>query len=247
MSRRCDTRVLGFSAVADWAIGSDRVVLPGGVQPAWLHISGGRIAAVSDTPLPGAVDVSGSVISPGLVDSHVHVNEPGRTHWEGFATATRAAAAGGVTTLVDMPLNSIPPVTSVAALDAKRAAAQGNVFTDVAFWGGLTSGDVREVGALADAGVCGFKVFLVDSGVPEYGHVSAAELEVGLAAAFAAGVPVVVHAEDPTSVAPSGARSGSGLAVASPVRRSPRCSGCGRSSSGRPLWRSRARAPPVGG
>ena len=187
--------------MGDLALRSDRVVTGGAVVAATLVIRDGRIADVlpdgvpapSDLPL---VDVTGRVVSPGLVDTHVHVNEPGRTEWEGYRTATLAAAAGGVTTLVDMPLNSIPPTTTVEALRVKQAAAQGKCHVDVAFWGGLTSADTREVGGLADAGVCGFKVFLLPSGVPEFGHVDAAGLRAGLRAAGRVGLPVVVHAED---------------------------------------------------
>ena len=110
------------------------------------------------------------MLLPGLVDTHVHVNEPGRTEWEGFATATRAAAAGGVTTILDMPLNSIPPTTTVAALEEKRAVAEGQVHVDVGFWGGAVPGNVADLAPLHEAGVFGFKCFLLDSGVEEFGH-----------------------------------------------------------------------------
>src|SRR5581483_10044395 len=116
------------------------------------------------------IDFGSLVISPGVVDTHVHVNEPGRTEWEGFDTATRAAAAGGVTTIVDMPLNSVPATTTVAALAAKRAAAAGRVHVDVAFWGGLVPGNAADLDALVDAGVRGFKCFLVPSGVATTGR-----------------------------------------------------------------------------
>ena len=106
------------------------------------------------------------MLLPGLVDTHVHVNEPGRTEWEGFATATRAAAAGGVTTILDMPLNSIPPTTTVAALEVKRAVAEGQCFVDVGFWGGSVPDNLADLAALHEAGVFGFKCFLLDSGVP---------------------------------------------------------------------------------
>lgn len=135
-------------------------------------------------------DFGDLVILPGLVDSHVHVNEPGRTEWEGFATATRAARAGGTTTIVDMPLNSIPPTTSVAALEIKKAAARGQISVDVGFWGGIVPGSLDEVPGLIGAGVCGFKVFTTDSGVPEYPPVDLDELhDVSLE------VPLLVHAE----------------------------------------------------
>jgi allantoinase len=179
-------------------IRSDRVVLPDGVRPATLVVAAGRIAAVLayDAPVD-ALDVTGLVVSPGVVDSHVHINEPGRTHWEGFASATRAAAAGGVTSLVDMPLNSIPATTTLPALRAKQAVARDQVWVDVAFWGGITSEDTREVPAMAAAGVCGFKVFLVPSGVDEFCCVGPAGLRSALAAAARVDLPVVVHAEAP--------------------------------------------------
>lgn len=196
------------------AVRSDRVVLPDGVRPATLVIRSGRISAllgydeVSDAPELEVHDVSGLVVSPGLVDAHVHVNEPGRTHWEGFATATRAAAAGGVTTLVDMPLNSIPPTTNLQALKEKRAAAAGQVWVDVAFWGGVVSDDTSHVPELAAAGVCGVKVFLVPSGVDEFGWVDAAGLRATLAAAALVHLPVVVHAEAPGPLAAAPPASG---------------------------------------
>ena len=115
------------------AISSQRVVLPDGMRPATIHLDGWRIAAIEPYTKGAAVDAGDAVIMPGLVDTHVHVNEPGRTDWEGFASATRAAAAGGITTIVDMPLNSIPPTTTVRALDAKRRAAEGRCHVDVGF------------------------------------------------------------------------------------------------------------------
>lgn len=136
------------------------------------------------------------VLIPGLVDTHVHVNEPGRTEWEGFASATRAAAAGGVTTIVDMPLNSIPPTTSVYALAVKRAAAEGRVFVDVGFWGGLVPGSEGDLLPLVAEGVFGFKCFLVDSGVAEFPPVSADEMEQAMAVLAEAGSLLIVHAED---------------------------------------------------
>src|SRR5205809_6016583 len=134
---------------------SRRLVLPDGVRAASVHIAGERIERIGDYGDAGD-DYGDLVIMPGLVDSHVHVNEPGRTEWEGFETATRAAAAGGVTTIVDMPLNSIPPTVSLAALEAKRAKASGQSFVDVGFWGGAVPGNATELPALAEAGVFGF-------------------------------------------------------------------------------------------
>jgi allantoinase len=180
-----------------FSLRSRQVYLPGGPRPATVTVADGRIGAVEayDAPAPGPVtDLGGLSLLPGLVDTHVHVNEPGRTEWEGFATATRAAAAGGVTSIVDMPLNSLPPTTSVAALAEKRAAALGQCFVDVGFWGGAVPGNAADLRPLHDAGVFGFKSFLVDSGVPEFAPLDRA----GLAEAFAAvDALFIVHAEDP--------------------------------------------------
>jgi allantoinase len=170
---------------------SRRVVLPDGERPAALVIENGRIAAIEPYDTPGE-DVE--AILPGLVDTHVHVNEPGRTEWEGFATATRAAAAGGVTTILDMPLNSLPPTVSARALEIKRTAASGQCTVDVGFWGGAIPGNAGELPGLHDAGVFGFKCFLVDSGVPEFPPLDRAGLDAALAAVDAL---FIVHAEDP--------------------------------------------------
>src|SRR5947209_14837168 len=181
-----------------------RIVLPDGERPASLHIQDGRIVAVrayDDVPAGAEIlDAGDSIVSPGIVDTHVHVNEPGRTEWEGFDTATRAAAAGGVTTIVDMPLNSVPATTSVEALEAKRAAAAGRVHVDVAFWGGVVPGNACELDALVDAGVRGFKCFLAPSGVDEFPHVSERDLRDALPVLAKRGVPLLVHAEDPSCV-----------------------------------------------
>src|SRR5438876_11225504 len=138
-------------------IRGQRVVFPDGERPASVHVDDGLIVSIGDArdAPSGAeiVDCGSLVISPGIVDSHVHVNEPGRTEWEGFDTATRAAAAGGITTIVDMPLNSIPATTSVNALEAKRERARGTCHVDVAFWGGVVPGNAADLGALIDAGV----------------------------------------------------------------------------------------------
>jgi len=148
------------------SIRSSRVVLSDEVRPASVTYEDGVIVEIEDGPAD--FDFRDHVILPGLVDSHVHVNEPGRTDWEGFATATRAALAGGTTTIVDMPLNSIPPTVDLPALEAKRRAAAGQISTDVAFWGGVIPGSEANAPALEEAGVCGFKVFMTDSGVPEF-------------------------------------------------------------------------------
>lgn len=186
----------------------DRVVLPDGVRPAAVHVAGGRIAAVTapgEVPADAAVaDLTGMVLMPGVVDTHVHVNEPGRTEWEGFETATRAAAAGGVTTIIDMPLNSIPPTTSLDALRVKRAAAQEKAAVDVGFWGGIIGADARsldDLAALHDAGVFGFKAFLAPSGVEEFPHVTLDVLAAATRHTARMGALTVVHAESPSVLA----------------------------------------------
>jgi len=143
-------------------------------------------------------DLGDLVISPGIVDTHVHVNEPGRTDWEGFDTATRAAAAGGVTTIVDMPLNCIPATTTVEALEEKRAAARSKCHVDVAFWGGVVPGNASELDGLVDAGVRGFKCFLAPSGVEEFQHVDEDDLRVAMRILTRRDKPLLAHAEDPT-------------------------------------------------
>jgi allantoinase len=172
-----------------------------GCRPAAIHIAAGRISRVSaidDVPGNCPVDDAGtSIVLPGLVDSHVHVNEPGRTDWEGFESATRAAAAGGVTTIVDMPLNSIPATTAVTALDAKCRAAEGKCFVDVAFWGGVVPGNARDLEPLVAAGVRGFKCFLVPSGVDEFAAVSERDLRVAMPTLARLGATLLVHAELP--------------------------------------------------
>jgi allantoinase len=185
----------------DRIVRSHRVVTPGGVAPASIHIAGGVIQAVYDfDDAPAGVpldDFAERAILPGLVDTHVHINEPGRTEWEGFETATRAAAAGGVTTLVEMPLNSIPATTTAAACQEKIAAARGKCHVDVGFWGGVIPGNAGQLRPLWEAGVFGFKCFLVPSGVAEFPHVSDADLRVALPELKRLGATLLVHAESP--------------------------------------------------
>lgn len=186
----------------DLVIRSPMVLTAHGFAAAAVGISDGVIRAIEpmDAPLAARRDLTlpvGQVLQPGLVDTHVHVNEPGRTDWEGFASATRAAAAGGVTTIIDMPLNSIPPTTTVAALEQKRRAAAPQATVNVGFWGGAVPANLGALRPLHDAGVFGFKAFLSPSGVDEFPHLSPAELDV--AAAEIAGFDglLLVHAEDP--------------------------------------------------
>ncbi|MGE5829407.1 MAG: allantoinase AllB, partial [Micromonosporaceae bacterium] len=179
----------------DLVLRSRRVITPEGERAATVRVRAGRISAIE--PYGDGEDLGRLVLLPGLVDTHVHVNEPGRTEWEGFATATGAAASGGVTTLIDMPLNSIPPTVSVEALEVKRRAAAGQCHVDVGFWGGAVPGNTAELPALHAAGVFGFKSFLIDSGVPEFPPVDLSTL----ADAFDAVTALfVVHAEQPESV-----------------------------------------------
>ncbi|MGH8914710.1 MAG: allantoinase AllB [Acidimicrobiia bacterium] len=179
-------------------IRSRRVVLGEDVRPASIRFGDGAIVEMGD--FSPDLDFGDMVIMPGLVDSHVHVNEPGRTDWEGFVTATRAAAAGGTTTIVDMPLNSIPPTVSTTALTAKRDAADGKLSVDVAFWGGLIPGSEDELAPLVGEGVCGFKAFLVDSGVAEFPPMPLDGLAAALPTLARLGVPLLVHAEDPAQL-----------------------------------------------
>src|SRR6185436_10764680 len=175
-------------------IRSTRVVTPSGIAPATIHIEGERIAAIEENS-PADVDYGNLVIMPGLVDSHVHVNEPGRTEWEGFETATRAAAAGGITTIVDMPLNSLPPVTTVDALEKKQSVARGDV--NVELWGGVIPGNTRELKPMLERGARGFKCFLVHSGVDEFPNVNEKQLREAAQTLARSGAPLLVHAELP--------------------------------------------------
>jgi len=167
-----------------------------------VHISGARIARIAEwgdtEPDAEIVDAGESIVMPGLVDTHVHVNEPGRTGWEGFDTATRAAAAGGITTMLDMPLNSIPATTTVAALEAKRHAAVGKTTVNVEYIGGVVPGNAGELEALADAGVRAFKCFLTPSGVDEFPAVGEEDLRKAFPVLARLGLPLMVHAEDPS-------------------------------------------------
>jgi allantoinase len=185
--------------VIDLVVRAERVLLDGEIRSAAVAISDARIAdiGVFDADYRTAVDISvpsSAVLLPGFVDIHVHINDPG-TDWEGFATATAAAAAGGITTLVDMPLDSDPVTTTVAALHVKEAAAQGNCQVDVRFWAGVVPDNIGELAPLLQAGVCGFKCFLTDSGNPNFGHLTRAQFREATAQIAELGSVLLVHAE----------------------------------------------------
>jgi len=182
------------------AVRGSRVLVDGAFVPATVLIRDGRIAEVTgyDHDPAGLVlrVPESAYVVPGVVDTHVHVNEPGRTEWEGFASATEAAARGGVTTLIDMPLNSLPPTTTLDGLRRKQAAAAGRLMVDVGFWGGAVPGNVGDLEPLWAAGVFGFKCFLAPSGVPEFPPLDAAGLSAALREVARLGSLLIVHAED---------------------------------------------------
>src|SRR5579862_7690599 len=180
---------------------SRRVVTPSGTRFAGVIVEQGRIVALCEpseiAPEASVIDCGSNALLPGLVDAHAHINEPGRTEWEGFATATRAAAAGGFTTLVDMPLNCLPATTTVAALEAKRAAAKGKCTVDWCTWGGVSDHNAEHLEALSAAGVRGFKCFLVEPGIDGFSRVDEAELRVAASYIARSGLPLLTHAELP--------------------------------------------------
>jgi allantoinase len=181
---------------------SRRVVTLEGIRPGAILVEEERIQAVVSLDQPPAAgyeihDVGNAAILPGLVDSHVHINDPGRAEWEGFETATRAAAAGGYTMLVDMPLNCLPATTNVGALEAKRAAAQAKCHVDWAAWGGVVHDNQNDIEALAAAGVPGFKCFLVNPGIDGFTMVTEPQLRASLPHIARTGLPLLVHAELP--------------------------------------------------
>jgi len=210
----------------DLLVRARRIVTPDGVRSGAVGIRDGRIVSVGQSPslaadgtTPAAaarlaratetVDLADDeVLLPGLVDTHVHVNEPGRTDWEGFATATRAAAAGGITTIIDMPLNCVPPTIDADALRVKRQAALGQVHVDVGFWGGAVPGNEDQRPALHAAGVFGLKCFTVDSGVPEFPPLDDEGLMQAARHAAKTGSLLLVHAEDAASIGPAPAGAG---------------------------------------
>jgi len=199
------------------AVRARRAVTPDGPVPVLVVVADGTISDLlpyeTDPGVPVVELADDEVLLPGLVDTHVHVNEPGRTDWEGFATATLAAAAGGVTTVVDMPLNCLPPTTDATSLALKRVAARGQCQVDVGFWGGAVPGNAAAIRGMHDAGALGFKCFLVDSGVPEFPPLDAAGLERAARHIADLGSVLLVHAEDPACIAPGSNGGGADYAT----------------------------------
>ncbi|MCW2135237.1 allantoinase AllB [Arthrobacter sp. VKM Ac-2550] len=195
----------GTSSEYDLVIRGERILTTAGVAAREVGVRDGSIVAIE--PLGNGLQgrevlelAADETLIPGLVDTHVHVNEPGRTEWEGFASATRAAAAGGVTTIIDMPLNSIPPTVNAAALEEKRNAARDQAFVDVGFWGGAVPGNIGDLRPLHDEGVFGFKCFLLHSGVDEFPPLDADEMEKDMAELKNFDSLMIVHAEDSRAI-----------------------------------------------
>ncbi|WP_344217193.1 allantoinase AllB [Kribbella sancticallisti] len=197
----------------DLVIRARRVVSTSGEVSLAVGIKDGRIATIEpyESALDGADQMEladDEVLMPGVVDSHVHVNDPGRTDWEGFTSATRAAAAGGVTTIIDMPLNSIPPTCDVPALEMKQKTAERQAYVDVGFWGGAIPGNLAQLRPLHEAGVSGFKCFLLHSGVDEFPPLDAAQLESAMREISSFDGLLIVHAEDAHSIDSAPSASG---------------------------------------
>lgn len=179
------------------AFHSTRVILPDGIKEAVVLVDAGVITAIIDA-IPShveAIDMGNKILMPGVIDPHVHINEPGRTEWEGFDTATKAAIAGGITTLVDMPLNSYPVTTTVAALEEKKHATKGKLHCNVGFWGGVVPGNRDEIEWLCKNGVLGFKAFLTHSGIDEFPNVTEADLKKAMPIIAKYDLPLLVHCE----------------------------------------------------
>ena len=177
------------------SIYSNRCWIEGKLQPATIHFTSGKIVAIDFFKDPDAIDVGNDVLMPGVIDAHVHVNEPGRTEWEGFETATKAAAAGGTTTIVDMPLNASPVTTSVSALHQKMKSAEQKLNTNVAFYAGLVPDNVSDLEDLLSSGIVGIKCFLVHSGIDEFPNVTRKDLELAMPVIAKHQIPLLAHCE----------------------------------------------------
>ncbi len=189
----------------DLVVRGQRVITPAGMRPREVAVRGGRVVGIEElgAGLSGAEVVElaeDEVLIPGLVDTHVHVNEPGRENWEGFTTATKAAAAGGVTTIIDMPLNSIPSTVNLPALEYKQLVAAPQAFVDVGFWGGAVPGNIGDLRGLHEAGVFGFKCFLLHSGVDEFAPLDGEQLEEYLSVLVRSNAMMIVHAENSSAI-----------------------------------------------
>lgn len=200
-----ETTIESSPVIYDLVVRGARVLTSAGIAPREVGVIDGVVMALE--PLGNRLQgrevielADDETLIPGLVDSHVHINEPGRTDWEGFASATRAAAAGGVTTVIDMPLNSIPATVNVDALELKRSVARGQAFVDVGFWGGAIPGNIADLRPLHDAGVFGFKCFLLHSGVDEFPPLDAEEMEQDMAELKSFDSIMIVHAEDSRAI-----------------------------------------------
>ncbi|MVM34491.1 allantoinase AllB [Spirosoma sp. HMF4905] len=185
--------------MTDLAINGNKICTPDGIRQAIVILKDGLISDVlSELPVDftgDVIDIGDSVLMPGVIDPHVHINEPGRTDWEGFNTATRAAIAGGLTTLVDMPLNSSPVTTTAAAFDEKLAATAGQLHTNCGFWGGLVPGNTDDIEVLIRKGVLGFKAFLTHSGIDDFPNVTESDLRKAMPIIARHGLPLLVHCE----------------------------------------------------
>lgn len=194
-------------AMTTLALAARRIITPTGERAGCVHVENDHITAITTDVPPQAITLADDeVLIPGLVDTHVHINDPGRTTWEGFATATRAAAAGGITTLIDMPLNSIPPTTTPQALATKQAAAQ-QIQVEVGFWGGAVPENLTTLADLHQAGVFGFKAFTIDSGVPEFGHLTRTQLTEAMRHTAELNTLLIAHAENPTLITTTNSRN----------------------------------------
>lgn len=206
MSTEAASRVgKNASTHLDLVLRGQHVLTTAGISAREVGVKDGKIVAIE--PFGNNLDAAriieigvDEVLIPGLVDTHVHVNEPGRTEWEGIESATKAAAAGGVTTIIDMPLNSIPPTVNLDALEIKRAAASTKAFVNIGFWGGAIPGNKKDLRALHDAGVFGFKCFLLHSGVDEFPSLSVEEMEEDMVELQRFDSLMIVHAEDSQAV-----------------------------------------------